>query len=617
MQGDNPSAVAIGFGPFQANLQTGELRRDALRLRLPEQSFQVLAALLERPGELVTREELRQRLWPQDTFVDYDHSLNVAVQRLREALGDSATEAHYIETLPRRGYRFIAPVEVIEPARETRPWRRRGWALALVALPGALAVLLALNLGGLRDRLLGRPAPGETASIAVLPLENLSGDPEQEYFADGMTEALITELGKVSALRVISRTSAMQYKTRNKPLPEIAKELNVDTVVEGSLVRQGDRIRITVQLLRTNPEGHLWAESYERDLRDVLALQGELARSIARAIRVELTAEEESRLAAPRAINPEAHLAYLKGRYFQDKRTAEGMRQALAHFQTAVALDPGYAPAYVGIALSYAIGDGFYLGLRPDQAFAKTEEAALKAVALDDAAGSAHLALAQVKCYQWDFRGADRELQHALELSPGDAQAHQVYGQYLRGMGRYRESIQELQRALTLDPLSTLLMGDLGVTYRYAGQLDRALKLCREALQMDADSIFVHWCLASAYWRAGRIEEALEFHWPDPRRPDVSRQAQKIYQRAGRQEMLRWLVNNAIQRQAKGESVTSEEIAGLWTELGDKDQAFIWLEKAYQDHGVELWTLKGDPAFAPLRDDPRFQDLLRRMNLPN
>ena len=340
-----PTARVVRFGTFEADLRAGELRKNGLKIKLQEQPFQILAMLLERPGEVVTREELQKRLWSGDTFVDFDHSLSASVNKLRDALGDSADNPRFVETLPRRGYRFVYPVEglkVSSPSQEVaveasatpkRRARQVHFWIAGFALLGMVAVLAGLNVGGWWDRFLGGPASGEIRSLAVLPLENLSDDPEQEYFVDGMTEALIADLGKIGALRVISRRSVMRYKGSNKPLPEIAGELNVDAIVEGSVLRAGDQVRITAQLVNAFLEQYLWADSYQRDLRDVLSLQSEVARAIAEEIKVAVTPQEQTRLASARPVNPEAHEFYLKGRYHLNKWTKEGWEKAIEYFQ--------------------------------------------------------------------------------------------------------------------------------------------------------------------------------------------------------------------------------------------------------------------------------------------
>jgi TolB-like protein/DNA-binding winged helix-turn-helix (wHTH) protein len=379
----------VRFGAFEADLRSGELRKDGVKVKLEGQPFQVLAALLERPGQLITREELRKELWPDETFVDFEQGINAAVKRVRVALEDSADKPQFIETLPRRGYRFIACVEngaspkppaTLEsqlaptlPAKEVvtnevrttssavtgrATVRRRSILIGLAAITACVLLVFASNMGGWRDRLLGRPMAGEITSIAVLPLENLTGDPEQEYFVDGMTEALITELGKISSLRVISRTSAMAFKDAKKPLPEIARQLGVDAVLEGAVARNGDRVRITARLIHLSQERTLWAESYERDLRDISALQSEIVLIVADEIKVKFLNQEQARLARDRPVNPRAYEEFLRGRYLQAKMTPEDMRKALVYFQHALEIDPTYAPAYVGIADCYTIGGG-------------------------------------------------------------------------------------------------------------------------------------------------------------------------------------------------------------------------------------------------------------------
>src|SRR3984893_75483 len=353
------------FGVFEADLRAGELRKHGVKLKLQDQPFQILALLLERPGEVVTRDELQHKLWPADTFVDFDTGLNTAIKRLRDALGDSAESPRFVETLPRRGYRFIASVEHIDdlPVHTERSPEQRTrlvavlqpeklWiALGLVA--AILALLLSLNIRGFRQRFLRTNAATKVQSIAVLPLENLSGDPAQEYFADGMTEALITDLGKIGELRVISRTSVMRFKDTKKPLREIARELQVDAVVEGTVVRSGDRVRLTANLVQASPEKHLWADSFERDLRDVLTLQDDVSRAIAAGIRIRLTPQEQARLASAHPVNPEAYEAYLEGRYFYDKLWPGGGPKASEYFELAIEKDPAWALPYSGLADYY------------------------------------------------------------------------------------------------------------------------------------------------------------------------------------------------------------------------------------------------------------------------
>jgi len=633
----------VRFGTFEADLRSGELRKGGVKVKLEGQPFQVLAALLEQPGELVTREELQKQLWPDETFVDFEQGINAAVKRLRLALQDSADKPRFIETLPRRGYRFIAPVEngaqpppaaqiaraaaaglpfpedtpTAQPTLKRRfPSRRRTMLIALAAAIVVVLLVFRSDLAGWRDRLLGRPMEGEITSIAVLPLENLTGNAEQEYFVDGMTEALITELGKISALRVISRTSAMAFKGSKKPLPEIARQLGVDAVLEGAVARDRDRVRITTRLVHLSQERTLWAQSYERDLRDISALQGEIALVVAGEIRIKVRNQEQARLAQARPVDPRAYESFLKGRYLQARRTPDDMRKALVYFQHALEIDAGYAPAYVGIIDCYSIGGGRQMEVSIREADAKMKEAARKVVQLDDSTAAAHYAIAIVKWHEWDFPGAEKEFQRALQLDPGDVQVRQHYAHYLLSMRRPTDARHEIQQALALDPLSSLLTVDLGFTYYYDHQFPAAIEQGQKALQMEPDFPYARNMLASVYWDQGRFQESLAL-WPSQYEPERTRRAKEIYQRAGQKAMLRWLVEDAEQHNATGDFYSrSAEVARGYAELNEKERALTWLEKAYQERDPWLPMDLAGPTFDPLRSDPRFQELLRRMSLP-
>src|SRR6185369_13102387 len=369
-----------------------------------------------------------------------------------------------------------------------------------------------------------------------LPLENLTGDPEQQYFVDGMTEVLITELGKISALRVISRTSAMAFKDSKKPLPEIARQLGVDAVLEGAVARTGDRVRITARLIHLSQERTLWAESYERDLREISALQSEIVLVVADEIKIKVLNQEQARLARVRAVNPRAYEEFLRGRYLQAKMNPEDMRKALIYFQHALQIDPSYAPAYIGIVDCYTIGGGFQLGVSLKEGVAKMREAAQKAVQLDDTTAASHYALSKVKYYEWDLPGAEKEFQRTLELNPGDAQVRRHYGHYLIAMRRHADSIREMQHALALDPLSPLLTTEVGWTYYYARQFPEAIQQARKALEMERDFPYARLLLGESYWLQGQYEEALRSGWPGPYSPNGNRRAKEIYERAGAHE---------------------------------------------------------------------------------
>ena len=636
----------IRFGPFEADLRSGELRKNGVKLKLEGQPFQVLAVLLSRPGQLVTRDELRKELWPDETFVDFEQGINAAVKRLRAALEDSAEEPNLIETLPRRGYRFIGHIEdgrqpVPSSAEvsgtdvqhnrpvtgESHPTRSEGnrqraiqWRRLLVAL-GSLALLviiaIAFNAGGWRDRLLVRPSAAEITSIAVLPLENLTGDPQQEYLVDGITEELITELGKISALRVISRTSAMAFKGSKRPLPEIARQLGVDAVLEGAVTRNGDRVRISARVIHCSQERTLWSESYERNLQDISKLQSEIVLVVTDEIKVKLLTQEQAHLAQARSVNPRAYEAYLMGRYLQARRTPEDMRKAYAYFQHALEIDPSYAPAYVGIVDCYSIGGGRQMEVSIKEADAKMKEAANQVVKLDGDSAAAHYASAMVKWHGWDFLGAEQEFQRALELNPGDVQARQHYAHYLLSVRRPLDAQREIQHALALDPLSPMLTVDLGHTFFYAGQYPEAIQQGLKALAMEKEYRYARMMLGSSYRHAGRIREALEVGWPNPFRPEQNRRAKEIYEKAGAQAMLRFLLKDVEQRHATGDFYCrSSEVARWYAELADDDRALAWLEKAYQEHDPWLPMDLAGPTWDRLSSDPRFKDLLRRIGLP-
>jgi TolB-like protein/DNA-binding winged helix-turn-helix (wHTH) protein len=497
-------------------------------MKLARQPFEVLRILVERPGENVTREEIRQRIWPDNTSVDYDLAIKKVLNRLRDVLSDSAENPRFIETIPRRGYRFIAPVtgnttvvslpaeRVPLEARAGPAWYSNTRAVVLVTVAGAglvLSVLLGISSDRFRWRVWLRDgSPSEIHSVAVLPLENLSYDPDQEYFSDGMTDALITELAQIGSMRVISRTSSMQYKQTKKSLSEIARELNVDGIIEGTVQRSGDRVRITARLIYAPTDTHLWANNFERDLRDVLRLQDDIAREVATQIKAKVTPQEQTRLAGSRPVNPEAHELYLKGRYYWNKRTPEALTKGLEYFQQAIEKDPTYAPAYAGVADSYAmLGAGDYRVLPPKEAYPKAEGAARKALELDSTLAEAHTSLAWSKMvFDWDWQGAEREFEQAIELNPGYANAHHWFALYLSAIGRHGEAIAEDRKAESLDPLSLITSSDLGKeALGPAGLYDQEMEQCRKTLEMDPNFAEAHDCLANALIDKGMYREAI------------------------------------------------------------------------------------------------------------
>src|SRR5580700_1839157 len=517
-----PPNSVVRFGTYEVSLQSGEVRKAGLRIRVQQQPMKLLGILLEHPGEVVTREELRSRVWPNESFGDFDQALNIAIGKLRSALGDSAENPRFIETLPKRGYRFIAEVSVLDAgARPKRPepsardlpgsqenktepghklqdgglgvtskhrlWPTR-WIIVALALIVSLSIL---SVSRLRSR---APAPTGIRSLAVLPLENLSGDDSQNYFADGMTDELITDLAQISALRVISRTSAMVYKGARKPLPQIARELNVDAVIEGTVLRSGDQVRITAQLIEASTDKHLWSQSYEGELRDTLALQNRVASAIADQIRINLTPQEQAALKSVEVVNPIAYESYLKGRYFWNKRTADELRVALAYFNQAIEQDPKYARSYSGLADTYALlGDWQYAAMSPKEAFPKAKAAAIKALELDSSLGEAHNSLAFVlDGFDWDLEAAGREFRQAIELSPGYATAHHWYAWHLSLLGQYDEAIAEMRKAQSLDPLSLIINSDLAELLIMAHSYDESMQQSLNTIEMYPNFALAH-----------------------------------------------------------------------------------------------------------------------------
>jgi TolB-like protein/DNA-binding winged helix-turn-helix (wHTH) protein/Flp pilus assembly protein TadD len=631
----------VRFGIFEVDLRAGELRKHGLRVRLQEQPFKVLAMLLERSGEVVTREELQKKLWPADTFVDFDHGLNKVINKIREALSDSAENPRFVETVARRGYRFLAEVKVADStpvhnpdlATQHRPTGETGDRPGLLGEParpkhllsslawktsGCVLLLLAAAVATWQLHSRNRPSP-VIRSLAVLPLESLSSDASQDYFADGMTDELISNLGQISALRVISRTSVMAYKHASKPLPQIARELNVDAVVEGTVLRSGDQVRITAQLIEASSDKHLWSQSYQGELRDTLALQSQVARAIADQIRINLNPQEQAALKTARVVNPEAYESYLKGRYFWNKRTADGLKVALAYFNQAIEEDPQYARAYSGLADTYALlGDWQYAVMTPKEALPKAKAAAVRALELDSALGEAHNSLAFcLDGFDWNFESAGEEFRRAIELNPGYATAYHWYAWHLSLLGRYEEAIAEMRKAQNLDPLSLIISADLAELLVIAHQYDESILESRKTIEMDPNFALAHSQLGQAYLQKEMQDEAIA----EMQRavqlsggsPTIIASLARAYVASGRRSEAEKLLKELKKRSNPTYSHASE-IAVVCAALGDKDQAMNWLEKGYQERFNPGVLLR--PGFDPLRSDARFKDLVRRIGLP-
>jgi len=672
---DDQANRRVSFGVFDLDLRTGELRKYGLRVRLQRQPFDVLALLIDRAGDVVTREELQQKLWPANTFVDFDHGLNKAINKIREALGDSADAPRFVETVARRGYRFLADVRVAAadvkaPAAdgkaptadlkmataavraETADLRvptadvkvlsadvtaataahvaardqlveapvsrvvveRRSWNWAIAGLVVAIVATAGIAW---RVHSATRPRLG-IHSLAVLPLESLSSDPSQDYFADGMTDELITELGRISALRVISRTSVMAYKHTRKPLREIARDLDVDAVVEGTVLRSGDIVRITAQLIDGASDTHLWSDNYQGDLRNTLTLQNTVARAIAGQIRVNLNPQEQTALESAAVVNPAAYESYLKGRYFWNKRTANGLSTALAYFNQAIEQDPGYARAYSGLADTYALlGDWQYAVMTPKEAFPKARDAAAKAIALDPTLGEGHNSLAFcLDGFDWKFEEAGKEFERAIALNPGYATAHHWYAWHLALLRRYDEALVEMRKAQNLDPLSLVINADLAELLGLAHADEDAIRQSRKTLELDPTFGLAHNHLGQVYLQKHMINEAIA---ELQKAVALSGGAATCIANLGRAYVAAGRKNDAmalledLQKRSNALHPYASEVAVIYAALGDPDHAMAWLERGAAERFNPGVLLR--PGLDPLRGDPRFRDLLRRVGL--
>jgi TolB-like protein/DNA-binding winged helix-turn-helix (wHTH) protein/Tfp pilus assembly protein PilF len=630
-------------GQFEIDMAAGELYKSGRRVALQEKPFRVLSVLLQHPGELVTREDLQSQLWSVGTHVEFDEGLNTAIRKLRTAFGDSADNPRFIETVPRRGYRFIAPVSRVEmvaavpevPAGISAPVpasshthlksrRFPAWgaalgallllALVLAVIPGARRT--ALGLFSRRSEALGAP---RIRSLAVLPLENLSNDPAQEYFADGMTDQLITDLGQIKSLRVISRTSVMQYKGVRKPIAQVARDLNVDAVVEGTILKSGSQVRITAQLIQARLDKHLWAQSYEGDLHDVLGLQNKVANAIAEEIQVTLTPGERVLLRAGRPVDPEAYEDYLQGRYFWNKRDGDALERASEYFQKATSIDPNYAPAYAGLAQTYALFAG-NTGPK-DEFVAAGKKAANQALLLDPNLAEAHTALALLLSGEYNFTGEEREFKLAVTLDPNYATGHHWYGEaYLVQVGRFEEANREMKQALALDPASRIIATDWGTVLFWERRYDEAYKQLTKVIAMDAGFSEAYLWRGRVLLKQGKFPAAIAdletAHRLNHASQIISPTLAYAYGVSGNRaraiSQLQSLLAESRQRY-----VSPWAIGLVYLGLGDKSRSLDWFEKAVRDHSPEMSAAWIAPEADPLRREPRFKELLSAMKLPS
>jgi len=631
----------ITFEEFELDCARYELRRRGRALKLEKIPMELLMLLATAEGRLVSREEIEERLWGNGLFVDAEHGINTAVRKIRQVFEDDPEHPRFVQTVPRKGYRFIARVTrthetgndgtqngrasvltpdtelipkslvevVIEGANQAaspvrRPSRRLGWIGIAVALSFVWPVY---NFVWPRFEHHGAQSAA-IRSVAVLPLENISGDASEEHFADGMTDELIAMLAKYRSLRVISRTSVMQYKKVRRPLPEIARELGADGIVEGSVVRSKDRVRVTSRLVYAPTDTHLWAETFDRPVGDVLSLQQELSQRIAE--RVELASSSPGRLQAV-GPEPDAYVAYLKGRYFvNNERSVEGVRKSIEYASQAVQIDPKWALAWAGLSVSYLSATS--VGALPaEEGFPQAKQAAQKALQLDPNLPEGHVVLGEVlENLDFDYLGAEREFRRAIELSPSDSYGHQTYADLLATLGRGDEAILEIQLAHQLDPMSFWVSRDVGRMFYGARRYDEAIAALRAAAEINPNSSVVYNWLSWCYDQKGMIPESVEMDLRDEAANGASQeklaQLRAAFEKSGQKGYLRKKLD-------LGEE-DAYALAQINARLGNRDEAFRWLDKAYEQR-IAFGLLKVDPELDSLRSDTRFQAHLRRVNL--
>jgi TolB-like protein/DNA-binding winged helix-turn-helix (wHTH) protein/Tfp pilus assembly protein PilF len=660
----------VRSGLFEIDLNSGEVHKNGRKLPLQGQPFRVLAMLLEHSGEVVTREELQARLWPADTYVGFDEGLNTAIRKLRVAFGDSADNPRFIETIPRCGYRFIAPVhdktknglpgqaDVIVngpaggghgearsgdftgldgqaaegiPGPNAQVSRVRRWPRVLVVSIAAAIVFILAGIAYLRMRApRSAKSAGQTrVMLAILPFENLSDNPDQEYFSDGLTEETITDLGQLSPkeLGVIARTSAMAYKHTDKTVRQIGRELGVDYVLEGSVRREGEKVRISAQLIRVKDQTHVWARSYDRELKDLIAVQNDLGKAIAEQVQAHLNSQREIEVSRTQAVDPEAYDLYLKGRFYWNQRTPGAIKKSILYFQQATTKDPNFALAYAGLADAYNFSNivGTY---SPRESFPEARAAATKAIELDPLLAEAHAALGMEKShYEFDFPAAQSEFLKAIELNPNSAYAHLFYSNcYLMPMGRQAEAIAENQKALELDPLSLPINNFMAMTYMFSGDYEKSYQQFQRTIAMDPSFPLAHDYFSGLLTVMGRYQEAIKEHeksrllsGSSPEEAAAEAAAMlKALKAGGEKGFWRQNLAGTLNAMKRGDgTVTASEVAGAYALAGDKDEAFAWLDRAYAERdGQDITLLKCDPSWKDLRGDPRFSRMLRRLGLP-
>jgi TolB-like protein/DNA-binding winged helix-turn-helix (wHTH) protein/Tfp pilus assembly protein PilF len=627
---DTQLANLVRFADFEFDLRTGQLRRGGVLLKLQQQPAKVLALLISRHGGVVTRQELAQAIWDADTFVDFEQGLNFAIRNIRSALGDDAEHPRFLQTLPKLGYRFIMAVQdstgqeavSVSPASNDEvndvPAKRPGipkmW-LAVASIIALLLIAVAIRYVTVKASA-NRGASAAIQSIAVLPLVNLSSDPEQAYFSDGMTDELITDLAKIGKLKVISHTSVERYKGTKNTVREIAQELGVDAVIEGTVMRSGDRVRISAQLIDARSDQHLWAESYERDLKDIFALQNEVAQRIASEVGITLTSDQKARLRDSRTIDPEAHELYLRGNVYSNLLNCHGWAKGLTYYQEAITKDPNYALAHLGAGDSY-----FHLAdsacLAQSGAFEKSRAAAQRALQLDPGLGKIHILLGKLAFYHdWDWAGAEKEYAQALRFDANDAEAHAAYAIFLVAMNRREQGLAEINIAHQLDPVSEYTNMIFTYVLYLAHQYDQSVDQAKKTLELYPRSGSSYYWLGQAYERKGMYEQAANAYMTSATSGGVSQRewlqsSRRAFQKGG---IVGYWQRQSLEKQNQGPGGTCWK-SFLYAHMGDRERTLQWLDWGFQHHCDGLQFLKAEPIYEYLQDDPRFKKLITQLRL--
>ena len=631
-------ASILIFGPFELDRRNFELRRDGQPVKLDRTPMELLLFLAEQAGTLVTREEAVDHVWGKEVFIEAEASLYTAVRKIRRALGDDTDEPHFIQTVSGKGYRFIAQVTAVAVAPKVVPEsdrpealfarpaetrvRKSVWnqgILRLLVVFAAVAIGAMVVLAGWWRR---EPARETIQAIVVLPLQNLSGDVSQDYLADGITDEITTDLAKLAGPRIIARTSAMQYKGTHRTVPQIARELNVGAVVEGSFERSGDRVRVRVQLIEGSTDQHLWAEAYDRKASDILALEAEVAQDIAEHIQLRLSVKQRQDLARNDTVNPQAFQDYLQGRHYWALRTRESLNKAVEYFNRAIQEDSNYARSYAGLAHCYIVMP-MLTGIPQAEAFDKAQRATRRATQLDDSLAEAHLAMAETLLWKdWSFLDAEKEFKRTLELNPNYSTGHQWYGEFLNIAGRYQEAVAELQTALALDPLSAVIHHQLATALRDGGRYDEALEEYRKTIEISPNFYATYEAMSWAFRRQGKFVEAIQSlrgaipgfvndSNDDPAIASAIDDLQPAYAKNG--------ATGYFRQSLKVHSYYMRPHAYLardYAELGDHDKAIAELSRSYREHELEALSMLTDPELDSLRSDPRFQSLVRAIGFP-